>query len=48
MDFTLPEHLPSLLARMDAFIEAEIAPLEARNIQYLDRRLFESGAHDIR
>ena len=24
MDFTLPEHLPPLLAEMDAFIEAEI------------------------
>ncbi len=38
MDFTLPEHLPPLLAEMDAFIEAEIAPLEAQNIQYFDRR----------
>jgi alkylation response protein AidB-like acyl-CoA dehydrogenase len=38
VDFTLPEHLPPLLAEMDAFIEAEIAPLEAQNIQYFDRR----------
>ena len=29
MDFALPEHLPGLLAEMDAFIEAEIKPLEA-------------------
>ena len=27
-DFTVPEHLPALLAEMDAFIEAEIKPLE--------------------
>ena len=38
MDFTLPEHLPPLLAEMDAFIEAEIKPLEAENMQYFDRR----------
>ena len=28
VDFTLPEHLPGLLAEMDAFIEREIKPLE--------------------
>ena len=28
MDFALPEHLPGLLAEMDAFIEVEIKPLE--------------------
>ena len=38
MDFTLPEHLPALLAEMDAFIEAEITPLERDNMQYFDRR----------
>ena len=37
MDFTLPEHLPGLLAEMDAFIEAEIKPLERENMQYFDR-----------
>ncbi|MCG7592563.1 acyl-CoA dehydrogenase family protein [Mycobacterium sp. PSTR-4-N] len=38
MDFSLPEHLPGLLAEMDAFIEAEIAPLEREHIQYFDHR----------
>ena len=38
MDFTLPEHLPGLLAEMDAFIEAEIKPLERENSQYFDQR----------
>ena len=38
MDFTLPEHLPGLLAEMDAFIEAEIKPLEREHIQYFDHR----------
>ncbi|TRW81226.1 acyl-CoA dehydrogenase family protein [Mycolicibacterium sp. 018/SC-01/001] len=38
MDFTLPEHLPGLLAEMDAFIEAEIRPLEHEHIQYFDHR----------
>ena len=40
MDFTLPEHLPPLLAEMDAFIEAEIKPLEAEddNIRFFDHR----------
>ena len=38
MDFALPEHLPGLLAEMDAFIEAEIKPLEAENMQYFDQR----------
>ena len=38
MDFALPEHLPPLLAEMDAFIDAEITPLERENIQYFDRR----------
>jgi len=38
MDFELPEHIPGLLAEMDAFIEAEIAPLEREHIQYFDHR----------
>jgi len=38
VDFTLPEHLPGLLAEMDAFIEAEIKPLERENLQYFDQR----------
>ena len=38
MDFALPGHLPGVLAEMDAFIEAEIKPLERENMQYFDRR----------
>jgi acyl-CoA dehydrogenase len=38
VDFSLPEHLPGLLAEMDAFIEAEIKPLERENLQYFDQR----------
>ena len=38
MDFSLPEHLPGLLAEMDAFIEAEIKPLERDHTQYFDHR----------
>lgn len=38
MDFTLPEHLPALLAEMDDFIEAEIKPLEREHIRYFDHR----------
>lgn len=38
MDFTLPEHIPVLLAEMDAFIEREIAPLQADHMQYFDQR----------
>jgi acyl-CoA dehydrogenase len=38
VDFALPEHLPGLLAEMDAFIEAEIKPLEREHIQYFDHR----------
>ncbi len=38
MDFTLPDHLQTLLAEMDAFIEAEIKPLEREHIQYFDHR----------
>lgn len=38
MDFSLPDHLPGLLTEMDAFIEAEIKPLEREHIQYFDHR----------
>lgn len=38
MDFTLPEHLSRLLVEMDEFIEREIAPLQAENMQYFDHR----------
>ncbi|MFL0179527.1 acyl-CoA dehydrogenase family protein [Mycobacterium sp. SMC-15] len=38
MDFTLPEHLPGVLAKMDDFIEREIAPLQAEHMQYFDHR----------
>jgi acyl-CoA dehydrogenase len=38
VDFSLPEHLPGLLTEMDAFIEAEIKPLERENMQYFDQR----------
>jgi acyl-CoA dehydrogenase len=38
VDFALPEHLPGLLAEMDAFIEVEIKPLEREHIQYFDQR----------
>lgn len=38
MDFRLPDHLPGLLADMDAFIEAEIKPLERAHLQYFDHR----------
>ncbi|BBZ61803.1 acyl-CoA dehydrogenase family protein [Mycolicibacterium monacense] len=37
MDFTLPDHLPGVLAEMDAFIEAEIKPLEREHMHYFDR-----------
>ncbi|MGV7470029.1 acyl-CoA dehydrogenase family protein [Mycobacterium kansasii] len=38
MDFSLPEHLPGLLAEMDEFIESDIKPLERQHIQYFDHR----------
>lgn len=38
MDFELPADLTAYLGELDAFIEAEIAPLEAENIQYFDHR----------
>jgi alkylation response protein AidB-like acyl-CoA dehydrogenase len=38
VNFDLPDHLPPLLERMDAFIEAEIVPLQAQHQQYFDER----------
>jgi len=38
VDFDLPAAITDYLAELDAFIEAEIAPLEAENIQYFDHR----------
>jgi len=38
VDFSLPEHLPGVLAQIDAFIEAEIKPLEDEHRQFFDHR----------
>ena len=38
MNFDLPDHLPPLLEQMDAFIEAEIVPLQAQYPQFFDER----------
>lgn len=40
MDFELPEELAGYLTELDAFIEAEIVPLEqqADNIRFFDHR----------
>ena len=38
MDFHLPAEVTAKLAELDAFIEAEIKPLERENIQYFDHR----------
>jgi alkylation response protein AidB-like acyl-CoA dehydrogenase len=38
MDFDLPTDLLAYLDELDAFIEAEIKPLEAENMQYFDHR----------
>ena len=38
MNFDLPDHLPPLLKRMDAFIAAEIAPLQSQHPQFFDER----------
>jgi len=38
VNFDLPDHLPPLLERMDAFIEAEIVPLQAQHPQFFDER----------
>jgi acyl-CoA dehydrogenase len=38
MDFELPSEIVAKLHELDEFIEREIKPLEARNIQYFDHR----------
>jgi len=38
MDFEIPADIAAYLDELDAFIESEIAPLEAENIQYFDHR----------
>ena len=38
MDFQLPQDIIAKLAELDAFIEAEIKPLERENMQYFDHR----------
>lgn len=38
MDFELPAEIKAKLAELDAFIAAEIAPLQAENMQYFDHR----------
>ncbi|MDA0160334.1 acyl-CoA dehydrogenase family protein [Solirubrobacter ginsenosidimutans] len=38
MDYTLPQELTDFLARLDAFIAAEIDPLQAEHEQYFDHR----------
>ena len=38
MDFELPQDLVDYLAELDDFIEREIKPLEAENMQFFDHR----------
>ena len=38
MDFQLPAEISAKLAELDAFIEAEIKPLERENMQFFDHR----------
>ena len=38
MDFDVPEDIRAKLAELDAFIEREIKPLEAENLQFFDYR----------
>ncbi|ODR24807.1 acyl-CoA dehydrogenase family protein [Mycolicibacterium porcinum] len=38
MDFALPDHLSTVLAEMDEFIETQIKPLEREHMQYFDQR----------
>ena len=38
MDFDLPSEIIVKLAELDAFIEAEIKPLERENMQFFDHR----------
>ena len=38
MDFSIPEDIQQKLKVLDEFIEREIKPLEAENMQYFDHR----------
>jgi acyl-CoA dehydrogenase len=38
LDFELPKEIIDKLAELDAFIEAEIKPLERKNMQFFDHR----------
>ncbi len=38
MNFQMPAEITAKLAELDAFVEAEIKPLERENIQYFDHR----------
>src|SRR5882724_4894490 len=38
MDFELPAAIRAKLAELDAFIEAEIKPLECENVRFFDHR----------
>jgi hypothetical protein len=38
MDFSIPRHIQDKLDELDSFIQAEIKPLEAENIQFFDYR----------
>jgi acyl-CoA dehydrogenase len=43
VDFDLPKEITDKLAELDAFIEAEIKPLERDNIQLFDHRRVDQG-----
>ena len=38
MDFEIPDDIADYLDELDSFIETEIRPLEADNIEYFDHR----------
>ena len=38
MDFQLPQEITAKLAELDAFINSQIKPLEAENMQFFDHR----------
>ena len=38
MDFELPPEITAKIVELDAFIEAEIKPLERENMQFFDHR----------
>ena len=38
MDFAIPEEIQAKLDELDEFIEREIKPLEAENMQFFDHR----------